>query len=321
MRLNHKLFTSILFLITLAVSPSHSSPLPERAKALYQSHERKCVEKGWTKQLVNVGSDQRKILFRIPQSNVKGVIVLLHGGSGSYSNFCSNIWFGRPMTQFSELALREGFAVFSLDSGWNNFADTKGNLCGKRWNSFYNGNKPNRDINFIKEVVTNTIPSKLPEQVRKNIFMSGISNGGYMTILSSVYLSEWITAFAPVSAGSPFSTRIDCKRRFADRPTAPGRFFHKSGKMINSNDACKDNHIKLLPKRNSGIAFKQFHHMGDSLVDLSCMKEAQYSLVKNGFKDSGAYIASDNGRKRLWKHFWLGRYNEGIISFFKERLR
>ncbi|MGH1352226.1 MAG: hypothetical protein ACRBBN_15665 [Methyloligellaceae bacterium] len=321
MSFNFKPLISTVILLILATSSGWASPLPDRAKALYQSHEQKCIKKGWTKMRVTVSGHERKILFKMPRQNVKGAVIVLHGGSGSYSNFCSGIWIGKPMVQFSELALQEAFAVFSLDSGWNSFTDENGNLCGKRWNSFGQNNKANRDLDFIKAVATKHIPLKLPVSARRNIFMSGISNGGYMTILSSVYLSKWITAFAPVSAGNPFSTRIDCKRRFADRPMAPGRFFHTSGNMINSNDACKDNHIKLLPKRNSGIAFKQFHHKGDSLVDLSCMNEAQHFLVKNGFKDRGAYIASDNGGKRLWKHFWLGRYNEGIISFFKERLR
>ncbi len=320
-----KLLPNILIFLALTTSLARASELPDRARTLFQSHEQECIKNGWKKMYVNVAGDKRKVLFKLPESKIKGAIILLHGGGGSYSNYCANLWYGKPMVKFSSLALKEGFAIFSPDSGWNSFSDKNGNLCGKRWASLDQGDHSQKDLDFIKTIITKIIPSKLPASASRNAFMSGISNGGYMTILSLTRLSKHIKAIAPVSAGNPYSTRMDCKRRERDRLIAPGRYFHNSGHMISENNACSSNHIKLLPKatksKTQDVPFKQFHHKDDSLVDLSCMKEAQRFLIKNGFKDDAPHIASHFGGKRLWKHFWLKQYNAPIISFFKAQLR
>lgn len=313
-----------LFAFSLTVfSSTLASALPERTAKIFRHHEQQCLNKGWQKLNVQVRKTKRKLLYKKPPGQIKGIIITLHGGGGAYSNFCSNIWLGKPMVEFSELALENGFAVFSLDSGWNSFTDNKGNPCGKRWASQDLGNKTNSDLQFIRKVLNKTIPQHVPQEARQNIFMTGISNGGYMTILAATSLHDKIRAFAPVSAGNPYSLRIDCARRFADRLSAPGRFYHKNGNLINREGACRNmKGIRLtLNVKKGATPFKQFHHKGDLLVDLSCMREAEKFLPKYGYINSGPFILDDGGGRRLWKHFWLKRYNKPIIDFFISHLK
>jgi hypothetical protein len=79
--------------------------------------------------------------------------------------------------------------------------------------------------------------------------------------------------------------------------------------LVSSNKAAE----KKLP-------FKQFHHQGDGACDFSCMEKARAWLVKNGFKDDGAYILS-RGRRKITSHFWQNEYNEPMINFFKKYAR
>lgn len=318
------LMISVLAWLT-GVASVFASPLPERSRKLYHHHEQQCINKDWKKLTVNVQGKQRKLLYKNPSGNPNGVIIAMHGGGGTHSNFCSNIWIGKPMVEFGELALANGFDVFSLDSGWNSFSDNKGNPCGKRWASQNLGTRPNPDLLFIRKVLNKIIPKHTPASARRNIFMTGISNGGYMTILAATSLQGKIKAFAPVSAGNPYSLRMDCKRRPADRPAAPGRFFHKNGNMINTLDSCRKHHTGNLTGKaeinHGNISFKQFHHKGDVLVDLSCMREAEKFLTKNRYRRHNPLILDDGGSRRLWKHFWLRRYNQPIIDFFISRLQ
>ena len=144
-----------------------------------------------------------------------------------------------------------------------------------------------------------------------------------MTILAATHFPDKVTAFAPVSAGDPYGTRIDLKTETRiRRPTAPGVFRdNETGKLTSEGGAAEARGYPNEAPWPSLIvskfpAFKHFHHQGDLLVDLSCMKKAEKQLVKHGFRNQGAFIIKDGGGRTLWKHFWAYQYNEPLLKFF-----
>jgi len=293
----------------------------DQIQALYDYHEEKCVEKGWQKKFVNINGVERKILWKGPKNKWQnGVIITLHGGGGTYSNYCSNLPIGKPMVDFGDLALKEGFAVFSLDSGRDLMLDENKVPCGKRWDCLAQDQRSNRDLDFIEKVITEIIPELRPDNSSEDIFMTGISNGGFMTILASTHFNDKVRAFAPVSAGDPYGIYIDCSDKSTGRKNAPGRWYDKDTNIeMGKTDSCVYSYEKQFAElmTKNKLPFKQFHHEGDSAVDISCMRRVQNLLVQNGYKDKGSYIIKNVGQKRLWKHFWLSRYNYPLIEFFK----
>jgi poly(3-hydroxybutyrate) depolymerase len=297
----------------------------QRIRALYDRFEGECIQKGWQQFSVQVDNATRKIIWKGPgQEWRKGAIIALHGGGGTYSNFCANIRIGKPMVDFSAMAISEGFAIFSLESDEGLLTDKRGDSCGKRWLSMAENNKKNPDLAFIKKVITDVIPQMRPAQSSKSIFMTGISNGGFMTVLAASHFSDKITAFAPVSAGDPYGIYVDCGKGSAFRST-PGLLIDRdTHKPINEKDACKSekyiNEKKwIAAKSPDRPPFKLFYHMGDSVDDTSCKIKLQRQLVSNGFQDDGSFILGDKSSTR-WplNHFWKHEYNKPVIDFFKK---
>ncbi len=305
------------------------TPLPEmdRIQGLYDYHERQCFGKGWKKIVVSVLGRDRKVLWKGPAGRWdNGAIVVLHGGGGTYSNYCSNIRLGRPMVEFATLALQEGFAVFSLDSGHDLMEDEKKVPCGKRWDCLARDRQPNEDLDFIEQVIQDVIPRLRPEKSAEDIFLTGISNGGFMTILAATYFPGSITAFAPVAAGDPYGTYMNCAEG-TGRTAAPGRWYDREthseiGKAFSCQARAYDHEETWIQHPGKkALFFKQFHHEGDRAVDISCMKKVQRLLIQHGFADAGAYIIHNKGRKNIWKHFWQKEYNKPLLEFFKNAVQ
>ena len=197
------------------------------------------------------------------------------------------------------MAIEAGFAVFSLDSGWNLAVDAQGRPYGKRWDCIAQTYRRNVDLPFIEAVLKTTIPRLRPKGSRACVFMTGISNGGFMTILAAAYFPDMMTAFAPVSAGDPFGTYIDLGTEpRLKRPTAPGVFRdNETGKLTverGGAEAADYPHEVPWPsvKAATRPKFKQFHHEGDLLVDMSFMRKAEKQLEKHGFQNAGPFIIS-----------------------------
>ena len=327
---------TVFFIAGLAVCcvwpvfPGYSAGQPpaplslRRVQALYDRHEKECLQKGWHKIVTRVNGRERKLLWKAPDGPwTNGAVIALHGGGGTFSNFCSNIPLGKPMEEFSELALREGFAVFSPDSGYNIMRDKDGFPCGKRWDCLARGDSSNPDMDFLERVIDEVIPSLRPAGSGGAVFLTGISNGGFMITLAAERLSGKVAALAPVSAGTPFSTFMDCSDTSTVRISAPGRWYDAdSGMEIRKPGACapEAGSVRNEPYRapfSAGIPFKHFHHEGDGGVDISCMRKARRDLSRRGFDDSGPYVILNRGRKSVWKHFWQKEYNKPLIDFFK----
>lgn len=289
----------------------------------HSQYEKECLKAGWNKVIVNIAGHERQLLWKGPQGPWEhGAIIALHGGGGSYTNWGSGPRICRPMIEFSKLAIASGFAVIAMDSSDDLFSDAAGNPCGKRFDCIPEQSRQNLDLPFIESVLFKTIPELRPVGSAQEIFMTGISNGGFMTILAATYFDNMITAFAPVSAGDPYGTHLVASPGLTSRPDAPGLFYdNETGKNISVDGAAtadvyphETEWYTANPRKKP--VFKQFHNTGDNGVDISCMKKARILLVKHGYFDDGAYIVADAGGKKLWKHFWLRKYNQPLIEFF-----
>lgn len=323
----HKnLFILLLIIVTVLVilccvkNEKQKASEPTDNQALYDKYEKECIQKGWQKTIINVDGLPRKILWKGPKKAWgNGAIIALHGGGGTYSNFCANIDLGKPMFDFSELAISEGFAIISLDSEDGLMKDKNGLSCGKRW-LFMEVDTPNPDLLFIEKVITELIPNLRPASSAKSIFITGISNGGFMAVLAGTHFGDKISAFAPVSAGDPYGTYVDCSE--VPLRDTPGKFIDsETNKPINELDACKVGnylHEKQWIVAGSQTPFKLFYHEGDAVVDASCKEKVQRLLVEYGYKDDGSFTIKNVGIKRIIDHFWREEYNQPLIDFFKK---
>lgn len=312
-------------IITSTLYPTHTptptAPISTDNQALYDKYEKECISNGWQKKIINIDGLPRKMLWKGPEEFWKnGAIIALHGGGGTYSNFCANIELGRPMVDFSELAISQGFAVISLDSEDGLLRDEKDYSCGKRWLSLAEDNKSNPDLLFIKKVITETIPGLRPAKSSKGIFITGISNGGFMAVLAATHFGDKISAFAPVSAGDPYGIYVDCAEvPFRD---TPGKLIDsETNKPINEKNACESESYaseKQWTTTGSYIPFKLFYHQGDAVVDTSCKEKLRILLIEHDYKDDGSFIIKSIGIKRIINHFWMEEYNQPILEFFSK---
>ncbi|MHC4600557.1 MAG: alpha/beta hydrolase [Planctomycetota bacterium] len=327
---NFKAMTSSLLLFCCFAVPG-VSPAQEREKtdlekiqALYEYFEQGCLGRGWAKVTLVVEGRTRKLLWKGPGGAWKrGAVIALHGGGGACSNFGFGPKLAKHMVAFSERALEEGFAVFSLDSTDGVVTDGEGRSCGKRWDCVAVEGRSNVDVPFIEAVVDKTIPSLRPSGSADPIFMTGISNGGFMTTLASTSLPGKITAFAPVSAGDPYGTFMDMGTHPPrERVKAPGVFRDsETGRLVTEPGAAKaESHPKERPwpswDREAKPPFKQFHHRHDGVCDFSCMEKARALLVEHGFSDEGAFILDGDGIRNALNHFWMEAYNRPLLEFF-----
>lgn len=307
--------------LALAGAASLSFAADEDAQAAL---EKQCRDKGWVLKTLKVGERERRLMVRAPKGPwTGGAIIVMHGGGGSYLHFGAGPRLTRPQVSFCDQAQKRGFAVLALDSTDGAARDAKGRSYGKRWDCVAIEGRDNIDLPFIREVITKLIPELRPQDSAEHVFLTGVSNGGYMTTLAATQLADRVTAFAPMSCGDPYGTHIDAgvKVRF-ERKQAPGVFVdNETGKRITeagAATAASYPNEKPWPKltKKPGPRFKQFQHAQDGIVDLSNMKKAQKQLEAHGFQDAGPMILEAAGRKRLVYHFWLEAYNKPMLDFF-----
>ncbi len=283
-----------------------------------------CLATGWQQQEFLAAGLRRNLLWKAPQHNWRhGAIVILHGGGGHHYHFCTGGKLVQPQIDFARLALKQGFAVFLLDSTNDVVTDAKGRTCGKRFD-FSVLERENFDLPYIGKVLTEIIPSRRPAGSSTDIYMTGLSTGGYMTIRASTHFDNLITAFAPVSAGDPYGTETICDSRLSRRKSAKGILVDRqTGKQITEKSACLAKHYPGEHRWESAgsrldTGFKQFHNRADGIVDISCMRKAQRQLRAHGYRDDGAFILMDHNRSAR-NHLWLMRYNQPILDYFKSQ--
>ena len=317
----------LLITLLLFISLLNSLQAKGLAEYLYGYHEKEALNQGWKRLSFPLGGTTRKLLWRAPSGSwSKGAIVALHGGGGDSANWASTVKIGRAKVAFSKEAFKRGFAVFSLNSTDGLAKDAKGRSFGKRWDCTFQPKVKNVDLPYIEKVLDEIIPKVRPEGSNENIYMTGISNGGFMTILAVTHFPKKVRAFAPVACGDPYGTYMDMGTKpFLERRKAPGVFRDlETNEKVNSKGAAYAPSYPSehpWPKRKSKKPpFKQFHHQQDGLCDYSCMVKARKQLRLNGYPDDGPYVAKTKGRRALRHHFWQPEYNKPLLDFF-ERCR
>jgi len=294
--------------------------------------EKRCIDAGWRRVSFDVSGIRRKLLWKGPEATWRhGAILVMHGGGGRASDFCSAGWLLRPQVRFASLALERGFAVFLLESTEDAVTDAQGLHCGKRFD-YMPLERANLDLPYIERVIDQVVePARTPAS-SSAVFLTGLSIGGYMTTRAATTLGgDEITAFAPISSGDPYGTSSNCDASLSPRKVAKGVLFDNETELVITREgACRapsaasaQAHESPWPSPPSARkpAFMQFHHLGDGIVDRSCMEKAGEMLRSRGYPDRGAFLLSPPGRRTVWKHLWQSEYNAPLLDFFENEAR
>lgn len=321
--LNQKITIQILWILVASL-PVHARASNSEPAPTYQ--EKQCQSQGWQRTLMQVAGIPRVLLWKAPSGPwQKGAIIVLHGGGGEHFQWCvANLWVTRTQVNFSELALAEGFAVFLLNSS-DRVTDNEGRACGKIWDDEVR-NRPNLDLPFIDEVITQHVPSLRPSGSRPEIFLTGLSSGGYMTVRAATHFDDRITAFAPVSSGDPYGWHRICEAGMTVRKKVHGAGFdNETGKQIIEPDSCKAEpypNEKNWDTANPPAkpAFRIFRHAMDGINDSSCGEKVGVLLRQHGYPGEPDFILQ-GGRRSLANHLWQEGYNRPLLDFFASQLK
>ena len=277
-------------------------------------------------QRLQISGLDRQFLWKAPSTDnwTNGAILVLHGGGGKDSDFCSGGVLVQPQIDFASLAIENGFAVFLLNSTQDVVTDAEQRLCGKRFD-FPVLARANIDLPYIEEILLNFIPQNRPQDSNTSIFMTGLSTGGYMTIRASTHFDALITAFAPISAGDPYGTNMICDPALSPRSSAVGILTDRETDLaITEDGAClsadypqEDTWETMNPAVYP--TFKQFHHKKDGIVDFSCAEKINFLLKDRGYPAAPDFHLDSGGNKDPLLHLWLNAYNQPLVDFFVEQ--
>lgn len=287
--------------------------------------ERQCAALGWKRITLNVAGLARTVLWKAPATGwSKGALVVLHGGGGQAANFCvASASILAAQVKFTEQALAQGFAVF-LPNSSDQVTDTKGQPCGKLWDDEVR-DRPNLDLPFLEKLFAETIPGLRPAGSRSEIFMAGLSSGGYMSVRTVNNLAHYITAFAPVSSGDPYGTTRDCTPRPGDRANVFGANFDNETKkrVIERNSCSAPSYPNEKPWESTATSprppWRAFHHVRDGINDISCMHKVAQQLRTHGYPETPPFLV-DGGWRIRRSHYWLEAYNQPMLDFFTRML-
>jgi len=280
-----------------------------------------CTERDWRHVTVDIGGHKRQLLAKgTGGAWTRGVIIALHGGGRDFTNWCAES-ASLLQSQFTGDAIKQGYAVIALDSTDNTLVDDRGQNCGKRFDAA-SEIQDNIDLPFLNWILDGFIPSQRPPDSSENVFVTGISNGGYMATRIGTYFDDRITAFVPVAAGDPYGTLLNCDETIGTRPEAPGMFTDReTGLNISDADACVSPSYpnEMAWDTTSPVTKPPFmlaYHADDGVVNSSCMEKLNAQLVDHGYLDTGALVLGGDGLDPETAHFWRPEYNTAIIDFF-----
>jgi polyhydroxybutyrate depolymerase len=125
------------------------------------------------------------------------LVLMLHGGTGTSANI-------EEYLNFTAVAARENFAVVYPQG------------IGRAWNDARPNKKlmsPNAstadDVAFLNELVDHLVRQGVADP--KRVFISGLSNGGFMAMRMACEAPDRFVAFAPMIASAPLSAAKDCR--------------------------------------------------------------------------------------------------------------
>lgn len=282
--------------------------------------EAQCIAAGWRRELLESVGLQRRVLWQAPAGRwSRGAIVVLHGGGGSYTNFCvANAALIAAQVRFTDAALARGYAVFLADSS-DRITDRDGRLCGKVWDDEVR-ERGNLDIPFLELLLRERIPALRPPGSDAALFMTGLSSGGFMTVRAATSIGELITAFAPVAAGDPYGWTRDCTPLSTDRVNVFGHAVdNETRRPISRIGACAAAaYPSERPWGGSALTRRPvriFHHAQDGILDRSCVDKLQAQLVAHGHATTAPYVL-DGGSRRVSAHYWQDGYNAPLLDYF-----
>lgn len=291
------------------------------------SQEQQCVANGWKRLAIEVAGLPREVLWKGPTSGRwnNGALLVLHGGGGQHHQWCAaNSPLVEPQVKFSEMAVARGFAVFLLNST-DRVTDTAGRPCGKVWDD-ERRDRMNLDLVFIGHMLRDEIPRLRSPGSRTELFITGLSSGGYMTVRASTHFDNLITAFAPVSSGDPYGWHRVCERGTTVRNNVHGAGFdNETGKQIIEMNACN---ATAYPREKvwdtSGTrtkpAYRVFHHEMDGINDISCGNKVSLQLRAHGYAGEPDFRLR-GGRRSLANHLWQDAYSRPVLDFFAAQLK
>ncbi len=288
------------------------------------TQETQCLAAGWQRLLVPAAGLQRLVLWKAPSGAwSRGAIVVFHGGGGQATNFCvANVALIEPQVRFTQAALAQGYAVFLADST-DRVTDKAGRLCGKIWDDEVRS-QDSLDLPFVDALITSHVPALRPTSSRPELFLTGLSSGGYRAVRAATALAARVTAFAPVSSGDPYGWTRDCTPRVGDRVNVFGvALDNETGRNITEPGACSaSSYPNEMPWPNATARppWRAFHHTQDGIHDLSCVDKLQAQLRARGYPGPAAFKLDAATRLADW-HYWLDDYNQPLLEFFAAQLR
>ncbi|BCJ91325.1 hypothetical protein IZ6_20600 [Terrihabitans soli] len=303
----------LLFVCTLDTSPA-------LARERLAPQERQCMRKGWEPARLEAAGLTREILWKAPRGAwTKGAILILHGGGGAHFQWCvANSQLVASQVRFAEMAVDAGFAVYLLNSS-DQVTDNEGRICGKLWDDEVRS-RPNLDLPFIEKIIREIIPQQRPPRSRPDIFLTGLSSGGFMTTRAATHFDTLITAFAPVSSGDPYGWHRICEKGTTERSTVHGKGFdNETGKQIVEPFACRAaSYPNEKPWDGTNTkqkpVFRVFGHLEDGIADHSCREKLVRLLREHGYR--GDQFVLRGGQRSLENHLWQDEYNRPVLDFF-----
>jgi polyhydroxybutyrate depolymerase len=136
-------------------------------------------------------------LFTPAKGRPLPLVVMLHGGMGTSANI-------EEYLNLTAVAARENFAVVypqGIGRAWND-ARTNKNLMSPNASTA-------DDVAFLNDLVDHLVRQGVADP--KRVFISGLSNGGFMAMRMACEAPEKFVAFAPIIASAPLTAAKGCR--------------------------------------------------------------------------------------------------------------
>lgn len=303
-----------------------AATVPTTSTRVVTVQEQQCNQAGWRSENLVVAGLARGVLWKAPAGAWRrGALVVLHGGGGQHANFCvANADLIAAQVRFTGMALAQGFAVFLLDST-DRVTDTEGRLCGKVWDDEVR-QRDNLDLPFIDEVLRRLVPAARPAGSRTDLYLTGLSCGGYMAVRAATRFGGLISAFAPMAGGDPYGWVRDCTPRAGGRVNVFGVGLDaKTRRSISQIGACATTSWpNEKPWEGSAVEpkppFRVFRHAQDAINDRSCLDKVRLQLTRRGWTEAAPF-ALEGGPRSAEVHYWQDAYNAPLLAWLGEQTR
>lgn len=219
---------------------------------------------------LSVDGTKREFSYFIPNdadSKRLPIVIYLHGHGDSMRHMLGKGFVKSASSKWMDVANREGFMVMyplglkgtgrRPKTGWN---DCRGDASG---------NPRGDDIKFIRELIDFAVNEKNGD--RNRVYVTGMSNGGHMTMRVAMEMSSEVAAVAPIVALLPRSNKcqkpanpvpILMMHGTAD-PIAPfegGSMAGGRGEVMSARETANTwvrwNRLENVPERTLGVQDK-----------------------------------------------------------------